>query len=45
MTLRHGKSGGEIFFAVPIFPVDFRKEKAYDNGVHGELGSLWVIAE
>ena len=45
MTLRHGKSGGEFFFAVPIFPVDFRKKKAYDKDVHGELGLLRVKAE
>ena len=37
MTPLTGRSGGEFFFAVPIFPVDSRRKKAYDNGVHGEV--------
>lgn len=45
MTFRHGKSGGDFFFAAPIFPVDFRPKKAYDKDVHGELGFLRVIIE
>ena len=34
---RPGKSGGEFFFAVPIFLVDSCRKKAYDNGVHGKV--------
>ena len=37
MTSLTGKSGGEFFFAVPIFPVDSCRKKAYHSGVHGEL--------
>ena len=37
MTSLTGKSGGEFFFAVPIFPVDSCRKKAYHSGVHGEV--------
>ena len=45
MTSQTGKSGGEFFFAVPIFPVDSCRKKAYDNSVHGKVSTSRVASE